>query len=94
MEIIKKVKWVGKSGFNRQMAPEISKICNKFKCRIMFENKTLGASGNNVLLLKTLNVLPGAQLTMIFEGEDAKYAWTAIRDLFIHKAGVTEEQFE
>lgn len=90
MEIIEKVKLTNRLGLHLRAAAELARTSSKFKCGILFKNHHRQADGKSVISLLTLAAAEGAELTVIFQGEDAREAWTTIRDLFLNKFGEKE----
>jgi len=87
MKIIKSVKLLNRVGLHLRAAAELVKTSSKFKCGILVKNGNGNVNGKSLINLMTLAAGYGQELTMTFEGKDAKDAWTAINLLFLNKFG-------
>ncbi|HEY5038993.1 MAG TPA: HPr family phosphocarrier protein [bacterium] len=90
MEITRKLKIINRLGLHLRAAAELVKTSAKFKCRILVKHGHGHVDGKSLMNLMTLAAGYGAELTLVFEGEDAKDAWTAIQNLFLNKFGEKE----
>ncbi len=87
MEITKKVKILNRLGFHLRAAAQFVKTSCKFKCRIIVKNHMGLVDGKSLLNLMTLAASYGSELTIVFQGEDARDAWNEIQTLFLTKFG-------
>jgi phosphotransferase system HPr (HPr) family protein len=85
MEIVDKVKIMNKLGLHLRAAAMLVKASSKFKCRILVKNHHSNADAKSLLNLMALAASYGSELTVVYEGEDAWDACTAIRNLFMGK---------
>lgn len=90
MEIIEKVKVANRLGLHLRAAAQLVKASCKFKCRILIRNNQGHVDGKSLLNLITLAASYGSELTLIFEGEDARDASRTIQELFLNKFGEKE----
>jgi phosphocarrier protein HPr len=90
MFITKKVKILNRLGFHLRAAAEFVKTCSKFKCRVLVRNSRGEVNGKSILNLMTLAAAYGSELTLVFEGEEAKAAQKAVESLFLNKFGEKE----
>ena len=90
MEIVEKVKVANRLGLHLRAAAELVKESCKFKCRILVKKNQSHVDGKSLMNLITLAANYGSELTLIFEGEDAKDASKSIRGLFLNKFGEKE----
>jgi phosphocarrier protein HPr len=87
MEITKKVKILNRLGLHLRAAAQFVKTSCKFKCRILVKSHMGPVDGKSLLNLMTLAASYGSELTIVFEGEDARDASTEIQNLFLTKFG-------
>ena len=90
MEITKKVKILNRLGLHLRAAAQLVKTSCKFKCRILVKGPVGEVDGKSLLNLMTLAASYGAELTIIFKGDDAKDASVEIQQLFLTKFGETD----
>lgn len=90
MEIEKKVRIHNRLGLHLRAAAQFVKTSCKFKCRVLVKNHIGHMDGKSILNLMTLAASYGSELTLVFEGEDARDACTAIQNLFLNKFGEKE----
>jgi phosphotransferase system HPr (HPr) family protein len=90
MEITEKVKVVNRLGLHLRAAVQLVKTSSKFKCRILVKLRNGHVDGKSLINLMTLAAGYGQELTIIFQGEDAHDAKTAIQNLFMNKFGEKE----
>jgi phosphotransferase system HPr (HPr) family protein len=87
MELTKKVKILNRLGLHLRAAAQLVKTSSKFKCRIIVKNHNHHADCKSLINLLTLAATYGSELTVTFEGDDAKDALAAIQTLFLDKFG-------
>jgi len=90
MSITEKVKIINRLGLHLRAAAEFVKTCSKFKCRVVVRNGRGEVNGKSILNLMTLAAVYGSELTLVFEGDDARDAQKAIQNLFLNKFGEKE----
>lgn len=87
MEITKKVKILNRLGLHLRAAAQFVKTSCKFKCRIIVKNHMGPVDGKSLLNLMTLAASYGSELTIVFQGEDARAACDEIQNLFLTRFG-------
>jgi phosphocarrier protein HPr len=87
MEITKKVKILNRLGFHLRAAAQFVKTSCKFKCRILVKGALESVDGKSLLNLMTLAASYGSELTIVFQGEDARDACNEIQNLFLTRFG-------
>ncbi len=90
MTLTKKLKILNRLGLHLRAAAQFVKTTSKFKCRILVKNGNGHVNGKSIINLMTLAAGYGAELTLIFEGEDAQDALKEIQSLFLNKFGEKE----
>ena len=66
------------------------KATSRYKCRVLVKGQNGHVDGKSLMNLLTLAASYGSELTIIFQGEDARDASTAIQNLFLSKFGEKE----
>ena len=90
MEIVQKVKILNKLGLHLRAAAQLVKASSKFKCRVLIKNQDGHVDVKSILNLLALAATYGSELTIVFQGEDARDAQAAIQNLFLNKFGEKE----
>jgi phosphocarrier protein len=90
MTLTKKLKILNRLGLHLRAAAQFVKTTSKFKCRILVKNGNGHVNGKSIMNLMTLAAGYGAELTLVFEGEDAQDALKEIQSLFLNKFGEKE----
>ncbi|HXL73218.1 MAG TPA: HPr family phosphocarrier protein [bacterium] len=90
MTLTQKLKILNRLGLHLRAAARLVKTTSPFKCRILIKNGDRHANGKSIINLMTLAAGYGAELTLVFEGEDAMDAGKAIQSLFLDKFGEKE----
>jgi len=90
MTLTKKLKILNRLGLHLRAAAQFVKTTSKFKCRILVKNGNGHVNGKSIINLMTLAAGYGAELTLVFEGEDAQDALKEIQSLFLNKFGEKE----
>jgi phosphocarrier protein len=87
MAITKTLKIMNRLGLHLRAAAEFVKTSSKFKCRILVKYGDGHVNGKSIINLMTLAASYGSELTLVFDGEDAKDAERALQTLFLSKFG-------
>jgi phosphocarrier protein len=90
MEIVEKVKIINRLGFHLRAAAQFVKTSSKYKCRIIVRHRYQDANGKSLLNLMALAAGYGAELELIFEGEDASAARDSLKSLVLSRFGEAE----
>jgi len=90
MKISEKMTIVNKLGLHLRAAAELVKTTNKFKCHVFVKHGIQNANAKSLMGLMTLAAAKGTELEVAANGEDAKEALTAIRQLLVRKFGEKE----
>ncbi len=90
MEIEKKVKILNRLGLHLRAAAQFVKTSCKFKCRVLVKSHMGPVDGKSLLNLMTLAASYGSELTLVFQGEDARDASLEIQNLILNKFGEKE----
>ena len=90
MEIVQKVKILNKLGLHLRAAAQLVKASSKFKCRVLVKSQNGHVDMKSILNLMALAATYGSELTLVFQGEDARDAQAAIQSLFLSKFGEKE----
>jgi phosphocarrier protein len=87
MAITKTLKIMNRLGLHLRAAAEFVKTSSKFKCRVLVKYGNGHVNGKSIINLMTLAASYGSELTLVFDGEDAKDAERALQNLFLSKFG-------
>lgn len=90
MEIEKKVKILNRLGLHLRAAAQFVKTSCKFKCRVIVKSHMGQVDGKSLLNLMTLAASYGSELTLIFQGEDARDASVELQNLILDRFGEKE----
>jgi phosphocarrier protein HPr len=90
MTVTKKLKIINRLGLHLRAAAQLVKTTSKFKCRILVKHGNGHVNGKSIINLMTLAAGYGAELTLVFEGDDARDAVKEIQSLFLNKFGEKE----
>ena len=93
MKANEKLPVINKLGLHLRAAAELVKLANKFKSQILIHHGSGGARNVNaksLMGLMTLAAAKGTELEFAAEGEDAKEALSAIKELLANKFGEKE----
>jgi phosphotransferase system HPr (HPr) family protein len=90
MKLNEKMAIVNKLGLHLRAAAELVKVANKFKSQITIHHGVQNVNVKSLMGLMTLAAGRGTELEFAAEGEDAKEALTALRELFANKFGEKE----
>jgi phosphocarrier protein len=87
MEVTTKVTVLNRLGLHLRAAVRLVTASSKFKCRIILRNGVREADCKSILNLIALAAPQGAEVTILFEGEDAEKARDTILNLFATRFG-------
>ena len=90
MKLTEKMSIVNKLGLHLRAAAELVKVANKFKCQLTIHHGVQNVNVKSLMGLMTLAAGRGTELEFAAEGEDAKEALAAMRELFANKFGEKE----
>ena len=90
MEVVEKVKILNRLGLHLRAAAQLVKTSCKYKCRVLIKNGHGQVDGKSLINLLTLAASYGSELTIVFEGEDARAASVAVQQLFLARFGEKE----
>jgi len=90
MKLTEKMSIVNKLGLHLRAAAELVKVANKFKCQVTIHHGVQNVNVKSLMGLMTLAAGRGTELEFAAEGEDAKEALAALRELFANKFGEKE----
>jgi phosphotransferase system HPr (HPr) family protein len=90
MKASEKMPIINKLGLHLRAAAELVKVANKFKSQIFIHHGIQNVNTKSLMGLMTLAAAKGTELEFIAEGDDAKEALAAIRDLLAKKFGEKE----
>ncbi len=87
MEVTAKATVLNRLGLHLRAAVRLVTVSSKFKCRILLRNGFREADSKSILNLIALAAPQGAEVTLLFKGEDAEKARDTILKLFASKFG-------
>lgn len=90
MKVVEKVMVENKLGLHLRAAAELVKVANKFKSHITVSQNIQHANAKSLMGLLTLAAAKGTELEFAAEGEDAKEAVAALKELLGRKFGEKE----
>jgi phosphocarrier protein HPr len=90
MKASEKMPIINKLGLHLRAAAELVKVANKFKSQIFIHHGVQNVNTKSLMGLMTLAAAKGTELEFTAEGDDAKEALAAIRDLLAKKFGEKE----
>ena len=90
MKVTEKLPIINKLGLHLRAAAELVKVANKFKSQVFIQHGIQNVNAKSLMGLMTLAAAKGTELEFTIEGEDAKDAMTALRQLFANKFGEKE----
>lgn len=90
MKITEKMTVINKLGLHLRAAAELVKTANKFKCQVTIKHGIQNANAKSLMGLMTLAAAKGTELEVVTEGDDAKDAIAAVRQLLLRKFGEKE----
>jgi phosphocarrier protein HPr len=90
MKASEKMPIINKLGLHLRAAAELVKVANKFKSQIFIHHGVQNVNTKSLMGLMTLAAARGTELEFTAEGDDAKEALAAIRELLAKKFGEKE----
>ena len=90
MKLSEKMMVINKLGLHLRAAAELVKVANKFKSHIAIHHGVQNVNAKSLMGLMTLAAAKGTELEFTAEGEDAKDAIAALRQLLADKFGEKE----
>ena len=79
-----------KLGLHLRAAAELVKVANKFKSQITIHHGVQNVNAKSLMGLMTLAAAKGTELEFVAEGDDAKDALAALKQLLAQKFGEKE----
>ncbi len=79
-----------KLGLHLRAAAELVKVANKFKSQITIHHGVQNVNAKSLMGLMTLAAAKGTELEFVAEGDDAKDALSALKQLLAQKFGEKE----
>lgn len=80
--IEKKVKIINKAGLHTRPAATVVKMAAKYKCDFHIARDGMSINGKSIIGVMTLAAEEGAELELVFEGEDESEAAAEIVNYF------------
>lgn len=90
MKISEKMTITNKLGLHLRVAAELVKTANKFKSHITIERGVQNVNAKSLMGLMTMAAAKGTELEFFADGEDAKEALAALKQLLARKFGEKE----
>jgi phosphocarrier protein len=90
MKITEKMSIINKLGLHLRAAAELVKTANKFKSHLTVKHGIQNANAKSLMGLMTLAAAKGTELEVTADGDDAKEAVAAVRQLLQRKFGEKE----
>ncbi len=90
MKVSEKLLITNKLGLHLRAAAELVKVANKFKSQVIIHHGVQNVNAKSLMGLMTLAAAKGTELEFGAEGEDAKEALAALRQLLAQKFGEKE----
>jgi phosphocarrier protein HPr len=90
MKLNEKMTIINKLGLHLRAAAELVKVANKFKCHIMIHHGIQNVNAKSLMGLMTLAAAKGTEIEFAADGDDAKDAMAALRQLLANKFGEKE----
>lgn len=90
MKVTEKLPVINKLGLHLRAAAELVKVANKFKSQVFVHHGLQNVNAKSLMGLMTLAAAKGTELEFAIEGEDAKEAMAAMKQLFASKFGEKE----
>ena len=79
-----------KLGLHLRAAAELVKVANKFKSQITIHHGVQNVNAKSLMGIMTLAAAKGTEIEFVADGEDAKDALAALRQLLANKFGEKE----
>ncbi len=90
MKVTEKMAIINKLGLHLRAAAELVKVANKFKSHIMIHHGIQNINAKSLMGIMTLAAAKGTEIEFVADGEDAKDAIAALRQLLANKFGEKE----
>lgn len=90
MKLTEKMKIVNKLGLHLRAAAELVKVANKFKSQATIHYGVQNVNAKSLMGLMTLAAAQGTEMEFEVEGDDAKEAMAALKQLLAAKFGEKE----
>ena len=90
MKISEKMTIINRLGLHLRAAAELVKVANKFKCHLAVKHGIQNANAKSLMGLMTLAAAKGTDIEFVADGDDAKEALTAVRQLLARRFGEKE----
>lgn len=90
MEVIERVKVLNRLGLHLRAAAQLVRASSKFKCRVIVKSGHGQVDAKSLINLMALAASYGSELTLVFQGEDARVACSEIQNLFRNRFGEKE----
>jgi phosphocarrier protein len=90
MKVVEKARIENKLGLHLRAAAELVKVANKFKCQITVSQSIQHANAKSLMGLLTLAATKDTEIEIAADGDDAKEAVAALRELIAKKFGEKE----
>lgn len=90
MKISEKLAIINKLGLHLRAAAELVKVANKFKSHVTIHHGVQNVNAKSLMGLMTLAAAKGTELEFAADGDDAKEAIAALRQLLADKFGEKE----
>jgi len=90
MKLSEKLTVINKLGLHLRAAAELVKVAHKFKCQITIHHGVQNVNAKSLMGLMTLAAAKGTEMEFSADGEDAKEALAALKQLLAHKFGEKE----
>ena len=90
MKVTEKLPVINKLGLHLRAAAELVKVANKFKSNLLIQHGVQNVNAKSLMGLMTLAAAKGTDLEFTIEGDDAKDALAALKQLFANKFGEKE----
>jgi phosphocarrier protein HPr len=90
MKLSEKLAVINKLGLHLRAAAELVKVANKFKSQVFIHHGVQNVNAKSLMGLMTLAAAKGTELEFAVEGEDAKEAMAALKQLLANRFGEKE----
>jgi phosphocarrier protein len=90
MKATEKLAVINKLGLHLRAAAELVKAANKFKSQVFIHHGVQNVNAKSLMGLMTLAAAKGTELEFVIEGEDAKEAMAALKQLLANRFGEKE----
>lgn len=90
MKVSEKLPIVNKLGLHLRAAAELVKVANKFESSVFIHHGLQNVNAKSLMGLMTLAAAKGTELEFAVDGDDAKEAMAAIKQLLANKFGEKE----